>query len=486
MLFNSFEFIFIFLPIVFGGYFLFNHLNKENLAVYWLILSCFIFYGYFNPAYLYLIALSIGVNYFLGWLLTNEKYASWKKAILVIGLIFNLGILGYYKYADFFITNINTVFGSDYSLLYVLLPLGLSFITFQMVGYLVDAYRGETKKYSLKTFTLFVTFFPQLIAGPIIQHNETMPQFEEKKNKRINWDNIAVGSLIFIIGLTKKVAIADTVAIWANDGFANYQTLSFLESWITSLSYTIQLYFDFSGYCDMAIGLSLLFNIKIPINFNSPYKARNIQDFWKRWHMTLNRFLTQYLYIPLGGSRLGETRTYINIFLVFFVSGIWHGAGWTFVIWGVLHGLASIIVRLWSKTKINLPYWLAWFITFQFVNIAWVYFRATSIEQANMILMKMFQPNWSELQTFFSQPIENFTNSATFDYGYFVLNNPKIIVLSIVVLLVFSFVGKNSVQILKTFTFKWRYIVMAQCLLMLVLMTTFFMQKNSVFLYFNF
>ncbi len=422
----------------------------------------------------------------MGRLIIDTSVLKRRKLYLTIGILFNVGLLGYYKYADFFISNVNAVAGTNFHLLHLVLPLGLSFITFQKIGYLVDAYRHETKKYSFSTFALFATFFPQLIAGPIVQHKEIIPQFEEEKNRRINWNNVSMGLFIFFIGLVKKVAIADTVAIWVNDGYLHYQALTFVESWITSLSYTIQLYFDFSGYCDMAIGLGLLFNIKLPINFNSPYKSRNIRDFWKRWHATLGRFLTQYLYIPLGGSRKGEVLTYVNLFLVFFVSGFWHGAGWTFIIWGTLHGLASIVLRLWSKTKITLPYWVSWFITFQFVNIAWVYFRATTVEQANTILLKMFQPNWHEMTTFFTHPMRHFVQSATFDFNLFTLNNPKVAILTIILLLLVAFFAKNSIQWLEQFKLQWRYIFTCQLLLLFVLVTVFYMQRNSVFLYFNF
>lgn len=486
MLFNSFVFIFLFLPIVFCGYFVLNHFKKYKLALNWLVLGSLFFYGYFEPKYLILITLSISINFMFGSLMNRTEFIGKKKLFLSLGILFNVSLLGYYKYADFFITNTNTLFGTDYVLLHLILPLGLSFITFQKIAYLVDTYKGETKHYTFSTFALFATFFPQLIAGPIVHHKEVIPQFEDTNNRRINFDNISKGIFIFLIGLTKKVVIADTVAIWANDGFQNYQSLTFVESWITSLSYTVQLYFDFSGYCDMAIGLALLFNIKLPVNFFSPYKARNIQEFWKKWHMTLNRFLTQYVYFPLGGSRKGTARTYINIFLVFFISGFWHGAGWTFIIWGVLHGLASIILRLWSKTKINLPYWISWFITFQFVNLAWVFFRSTSVEQATTIIQKMFLPNWNELTTFFTHPVRNFTQSAAYKFSFLSFDNPKVIVLSLFVLLFTAFIFRNSIQWIENFKFNWGYIIYTQVLLIIVLVSIFLMQKNSVFLYFNF
>ena len=422
----------------------------------------------------------------LGQILNKLEQKNKKKYYVTFGILFNVSLLGYYKYADFFITNINLVSGTSYPLLHLLLPIGLSFITFQQIAYLVDTYRGETKGYNLPTYALFVTFFPQLIAGPIVQHQEVMSQFADKKKKHMNAENIYKGIFIFLIGLTKKVAIADTVAIWVEDGFQNYQNLTFIESWITSLSYTIQLYFDFSGYCDMAIGLGLLFNIKLPVNFNSPYRSRNIQEFWKRWHMTLNRFLTQYVYFSLGGSRKGAIRTYVNLFIIFLISGFWHGAGWTFIIWGILHGLASIVLRLWSKTNIHLPYWLSWFITFQFINIAWVYFRSASVEQANTIITKMFHPDWHEVSSFFTTPISHFTQTATYQIGPVSFNNPVFITAVIVILLCVAFMTKNSIQWMESFTFKWKYIVYYQALLMIILISVFIMQKNSIFLYFNF
>lgn len=486
MLFNSFIFIFLFLPIVFSGYFLLNHFKKYQLSIYWLALGSLFFYGYFEPKYLILITISISINYIIGSLMNRSEERGKKRILLTIGILFNVSLLGYYKYADFFISNTNTVLGTNFNLLHLILPLGLSFITFQKIAYLVDTYRGETKDYKFSTFVLFATFFPQLIAGPIVHHKEVIPQFEEEKSKRISLDNVSKGIFIFLIGLTKKVVIADTVAIWANDGFQNYHNLTFLESWITSFAYTTQLYFDFSGYCDMAIGLALLFNIKLPTNFHSPYKSRNIQDFWKRWHMTLGRFLTQYIYIPFGGNRKGPTRTYFNLFIVFFISGFWHGAGWTFIIWGTLHGIASILVRLWGKTKIQLPYWISWLLTFQFVNVAWIYFRAATVDQANIMITKMFTPNWAEFKEFLSHPVRHFPQSVTYKIGTLSLDNPKLIVLSLFILLLIAFLTKNSIQRLEEFKYKWFNIIACQLMLILVLISIFYMQKNSIFLYFNF
>ena len=328
-------------------------------------------------------------NYYIGKRLIKLQHTA-TKVLLGAGIFFNLALLGYFKYSDFFIMNFNTMMGSDIGLLYLALPLAISFYTFQQIAYLVDSYRGETKEYDFLTYALFVTFFPQLIAGPIVHHSEMMPQFTKKENKIFNHFNIALGLFIFSMGLFKKVVIADTFAMWATKGFDVAPTLNMIEAWITSLSYTFQLYFDFSGYTDMAIGAALLFNIKLPNNFFSPYKATNIQDFWRRWHITLSRFLKDYIYIPLGGNRKGEIRTYTNLFTTFVLGGIWHGAGWTFVLWGILHGLALILHRAWQKLGFKMYSVFAWFITFNFINIAWVFFRATNFESAIKVLKGMF------------------------------------------------------------------------------------------------
>jgi len=393
LLFNSYEFIFFFLPITFFIYFYLNKKRLTEVSKAFLVFASLFFYSWWNIVYLPLILISLLFNYTLGRELAgntklNKKYSA--KTLLTFGVVFNLALLGYFKYSDFFIINVNRVIGSEISLLHLALPLAISFYTFQQIAYLVDSYRNETKEYDFLNYAVFVTFFPQLIAGPIVHHSEMMPQFAQIKNKVKNYHNIALGLFIFSIGLFKKVAIADSFSVWATKGFDVAQTLNMLEAWVTSLSYTFQLYFDFSGYTDMAIGAALLFNIKLPINFFSPYKATNIQDFWRRWHITLSRFLKDYIYIPLGGNRKGEVRTYTNLFATFVLGGIWHGAGWTFVLWGMLHGLALVIHRMWQKLGFRMHSILAWFITFNFINIAWVFFRATNFESAMKVLNGMF------------------------------------------------------------------------------------------------
>jgi D-alanyl-lipoteichoic acid acyltransferase DltB (MBOAT superfamily) len=369
-------------------------LNKRLIvgAKGFLVFSSLFFYSWWNIVYLPLILSSMLFNYVIGNSLNNseEKIKSFpRKSILIFGIVANLSLLGYFKYADFFIENMNLALDSSMSLLHLALPLAISFFTFQQIAYLVDSYRKETKEYDFLNYALFVTFFPQLIAGPIVHHKEMMPQFASKWNLVKNYKNIALGLFIFSIGLFKKVVIADTFAVWATQGFDVAITLNFFEAWATSLSYTFQLYFDFSGYTDMAIGAALLFNIKLPINFNSPYKALDIQDFWRRWHITLSRFLRDYIYIPLGGNRKGSFRTYSNLMITFLLGGLWHGAGWTVVFWGFLHGIALCIHKVWKYLGFTLPKVIAWFVTFNFVNVAWVFFRAKEWEDAIKVLKGM-------------------------------------------------------------------------------------------------
>lgn len=425
------------------------------------------------------------VNYSIGYVLM--KATRMKRTILTVGILFNIGVLGYFKYADFFIENYNWIFNQNVSLLYLALPLGISFITFQQIAYLVDIYRGEIQKSTFTSYLIFSTFFPQLIAGPIVNHKDVMQDYEDPAKKRINVENVSKGLFIFLIGLVKKVVIADTFALWVSDGFSTYESLTFAEAWFVVLAYTIQLYFDFSGYCDMAIGLALMFNIRIPDNFNSPYKARNISDFWRRWHMTLNRFLTRYVYFPLGGSRKGEIITAFNIVLVFFISGFWHGSGWTFIIWGLLHGVASVIFRLFKKhTNIPMPYVLSWFITFTFIVLARVYFRSESVSQAHHIFGTLFSPDLSSVKQFIAEPSAIFVQAADIFVFETALNTPFILIGGMIITLYIALFMKNSIQMLAEFKFNWRTIWFIQFLAFVLLATLFFIQKNSEFIYFNF
>lgn len=392
MLFNSYIFIFLFLPLSVAGYFLLNHWHRYRLANGFLIGMSLWFYGYFNPSYLWIICGSIVGNFLLSQLL-HRTAGKRKKAVLAVGTIANVAVIFYFKYFNFFLENINALFGQSFVLRNIVLPLGISFFTFQQISYLVDSYRGQTKGYRFDEYALFVSFFPQLIAGPIVLHNEVIPQFRDTARRRLCADNLSRGLYIFALGLFKKVILADTFAKAADFGFGTIVTLTSLEALLVSLSYTFQLYFDFSGYCDMALGIGAMFNIDLPQNFNSPYKATSITDFWARWHMSLTRFLRMYVYFPLGGNRKGKLRTYFNIMVVYLVSGIWHGANWTFILWGVLHGALNCLDRVFRKQWQRLHTVTQWFFTFMAVNMLWVLFRANTISDAIAFYRELFR--WS-------------------------------------------------------------------------------------------
>jgi len=489
MLFSSSEFIFIFLPFTFFVYFYLNKRRLTEASKAFLLLASLFFYSWWNVLYLPIILTSMLFNYVLGLSLVKKEKNNRinKKVLLVFGIVSNFSLLAYFKYADFLIENINVISGLNVPLLDLALPLAISFFTFQQIAYLVDSYRGETKDYDFINYAVFVTFFPQLIAGPIVHHEEMMPQFDKTKNKVVQYRNIASGLFIFSIGLFKKIVIADSFAVWANNGFNHTEMFSFIEAWITSLSYTFQLYYDFSGYTDMAIGAALLFNIKLPINFNSPYKARNIQDFWRRWHITLSRFLRDYIYIPLGGNRKGNFKTYSNLFTTFLLGGIWHGAGWTFIIWGAMHGIAIALHRFWSSFGKSMPYLLGWFLTFNFINVAWVFFRANNFEDALKILSGMlgingFLPGDITILSLIRLPkqIVDFAfvnNQSSFDF--------TLTVFIAIGTLWGTFYMKSSIQELERFkptTFRSLWFIFAM-LVSLLFMNSI---KETEFLYFDF
>lgn len=480
MLFNSIVFIFIFLPVVFTLYFLLNRLKLHRTSKILIVLSSLFFYSWWNVVYLPILLFSIVCNFGIGrMILSNANKA---KLWLITGIVFNVSLLGFFKYFDFFIENVNSIFSSSVPTLNILLPLGISFITFQKIAYLVDAYRNKEYKYSFLDYSFFVTFFPQLIAGPIVYHKDLIPQFQSVSNRLINPRNIAIGISIFSIGLFKKIAIADTLAKWATEGFDHTHVLTFFEAWIVSLSYTLQLYFDFSGYSDMAIGLALLFNIKLPINFNSPYKALNIQDFWRRWHITLSNFLTKYLYVSLGGNRSGISRTYVNIMIIFLVSGLWHGAGWNFVFWGFLHGLASVIYRYWKNFNVSMNKILAWFITFNFINVTWVFFRATSWDDAIKVLKGMAGLNGVVLPSIVTSRF-NFLNQYAGEFFIGSTLEMASCISLIFILLLVIFASKNTGEF--SFNFKPTIINVA-IISVIAVYSILSLNKVSEFLYFNF
>ncbi|WP_432471632.1 MBOAT family O-acyltransferase [Amphritea sp. HPY] len=490
MLFNSYTFVFLFLPIVWAGFLLIGTRGHHRVAVSWLVAASLFFYGWWNPAYLGLILGSMLFNYALGTQLhSSENSSTSRKLLLLSGIAANLGLLGYYKYANFFIDNLNQILSSPIEFGQVLLPLAISFFTFQQIAYLVDAYRGYTREYNFLQYCLFVTFFPQLIAGPIVHHKQMMPQFLSEATYRYNAKKVAQGLTLLTLGLFKKVIIADKLSLYVHQVFNaadNGVALSPLEAWYGALCYTFQLYFDFSGYADMAIGIALLFGITLPFNFNSPYKSLNITDFWRRWHITLSHFLRDYVYIPLGGNRKGEFRRYQNLLLTMLLGGLWHGAGWTFVIWGGMHGLMLAVNHLWQSliNRLQIPRLpsllsnsLSWLLTFTAVVFAWVVFRAENMDSALRVWQAMLGLNpLSDGQGYFYN--ELFRRSST------ITNWISVLILTVLFL-------PNSLQIVglapgaSRFRLKPNYVWI---LLISGLAITVILKMNNVsdFLYFRF
>ncbi|HEV7815067.1 MAG TPA: MBOAT family protein, partial [Janthinobacterium sp.] len=389
MLFNSFTFLLFYLPAVLAAYFWLGR-RRPQWAAAWLVLASLFFYGYWNVVYLPLLLLSISFNYCCGRRLAS---ASRRKVWLAAALGANLGLLAWYKYANFFVDSVNSLGKTGWTDWHIVLPVGISFFTFTQIAFLVDCYRGQVRETRFIHYILFVSYFPHLIAGPILHHKEMMPQFADPANARPSASNFAIGLSIFVVGLAKKVLLADNISPIAAPVFAAGAHPQLLEAWTGTLAYAFQLYFDFSAYSDMAIGLSRLFGVKLPLNFNSPYKAGNISEFWRRWHMSLSRFLRDYLYIALGGNRHGSIERYRNLMLTMLLGGLWHGAGWTFVIWGGLHGIYLVLHHAWwhvsQQSALSRSRWwppAAGALTFLAVMLAWVFFRAPDLASALDVL----------------------------------------------------------------------------------------------------
>lgn len=409
MLFNSPEFLFLFLPLTIIVFFQISGRGYQKIAIVWLVAASFFFYGWWQASYVFLLTSSILFNYFLGFALSriSKTAINQRKLLFGLGILCNLILLFYFKYTNFIVNTVNQVIGTQFHIQTIILPLAISFFTFNQVAYLFDAYRGEAEEDDFWKYCLFVSFFPHLIAGPIVHHKEMMPQINNNFITKFNQQDFAVGLTIFCIGLFKKVVFADSVSNYANPVFEsilNGKSIGFFEAWFGILGYSYQLYFDFSGYSDMAIGSARIFGIKFPMNFHSPYKSVSIGDFWRRWHITLSNFLRDYIYIPLGGNRQGELRRYINLVTTMLLGGLWHGAGWNFVIWGGLHGIYLVIHRIWQLFSKKIqghdlnqrPWWsknLAQLLTFISVMVAWVFFRTHNLAEAFMMLKAMLGAN---------------------------------------------------------------------------------------------
>ncbi|MCQ8179889.1 MBOAT family protein [Methylomonas sp. SURF-1] len=465
MLFNSYTFILAFLPITLGLFFFLGRYAGRRVAISWLVAASLFFYGWWNPAYLGLIIASIFFNYAIGTLLGDERRAlSTRQRIFALAVSANLGVLGYYKYANFFLENLNAALGTGYAHAEIILPLGISFFTFTQIAFLVDAYRGEVREYNFLHYALFVTYFPHLIAGPVLHHREMMPQFGRPSIFRFDSLNFAAGLSYFVLGLFKKVVIADSLAGLGAPIFAaaaKGQQLMHLDAWGGALSYTFQLYFDFSGYSDMAIGLALMMGVRLPLNFNSPYKAVNIIEFWRRWHMTLSRFLRDYLYIALGGNKKGPLRRYANLLITMLLGGLWHGAGWTFIIWGALHGCYLIVNHGWHAVRRSLGHDLASssrlgrlsgnLLTFLAVVVGWVYFRANDVDTAHRILASMLALPQLQLSPFYSAVVQQSALGAWVAVTGVSVSAEAILLAVLSVAVSITFLAPNTQQIMGRF-----------------------------------
>lgn len=492
MLFNSYIFLLCFLPLCLAGYFLLNRFGLKTPALIFLLGMSLWFYGSNTPVYLILIVSSVLVNYGfyrLSTVLTGDKPRRWAR---IFAVAVNLGVLFYFKYYDFFVETVNSVFGSDWTLKHIMLPLGISFFTFQQISFVVDSFNGEVRDCSLLDYACFVTFFPQLIAGPIVTHDELVPQLQDDSKKRFSWENFSRGIYIFTLGLAKKVLIADNLSKAVTMGYSyvaagNWDAMNSTSCLAVMLSYTLQMYFDFSGYSDMAIGLGRMFNIDIPQNFNSPYKAVTILDHWKRWHITLTRFLTKYIYIPLGGSRHGEARTYLNVMIVYLLSGLWHGAGWTYICWGALHGAFCVLTR-WGKAVFDrIPKAVNWLITFAFINLGFIIFRAESLSQAFAVISQIFRFDFGSVDSAICsgfQLTEVMLPLSKLPFiGRFVYWPPMMMVLFLAVSMFIVLVPKNAYE--KMQELRPRPVPMLLTTALLV-WCIFSFGTVSAFLYFNF
>lgn len=489
MLFNSYIFIFLFFPFVLLGYYGLNYIKQYKLALGYITGMSLWFCGYTCLDYLVILLLSILVNFLLTEAMVRVQGGIGRKSLLAAGLLWNIGGLFCFKYFDFFAENINEVFHTDITLLRLVLPLGISFYTFQQLSYVIDSYRGDCEKYSLLEYTAYVTFFPKLIQGPIVYHHELIPQLRKEENRRLNYDNLSKGIYAFALGLAKKVLIADTFSKIVAIGYNNVKDLNTTSAILVMIAYSLQIYFDFSGYCDMAYGMGYCFNIELPINFNSPYKAQSIMEFWDRWHMTLTRFFTKYVYIPLGGNRKGILRTYLNVMIVFLISGLWHGANWTFVLWGVIHGVVDVLERCKPIKCVlaKMPKAIRIVGTFALVTFAWSLFRAESIEQAELLWNRVFEADWGSIYTPITEVFNDMIEvKLLYRLGLdnLIMSYPGLLlIIFMLIVLAACFVMKNTQEKVRDMKFtNWKIFT----IVLLMVWSMISLSEVSQFLYSNF
>lgn len=468
MIFSSYKFIFIFFPIVFSVYGILRKFEKVNLMKIWIVIASLFFYGFGDPRFFPVLFLTAIFNFFISHALQKDGMKKVLRIMLItVGITENLALLFYFKYCNFFLTNLNIVAGTDFTLLKIILPLGISFYTFQLISYLADSYSGDAKGYSFIDYMVFVTFFPQLIVGPVVTHGEIMPQLTKKNLLRIDKEGIMLGILLFSIGCFKKIVIADPLITHASM-YYNGDINGIFRAWSAVLAYTFAYYFDFSGYIDMALGLGRFFNIELPQNFNSPYKARNFADFWRRWNMTVSQFLNENIFKNIFHFGNGIVKLIFATLITFIVSGLWHGAGWHFVAWGIANGIFVCFANIMTLYRKKLPFPAAWTLTFFFSVLVRVLFDSLSTVQAFKIYKIMFTP------VAFGELASQWTS-------YFADNKGIIAMLVLSAVIIFGF--KNSGQIAESFKPKARYAVFSAVLLAV---SVFFMGQVSNFLYFQF
>lgn len=477
MIFSSYQFLLIFFPIVTIVYWVLNHFKYYETAKLWLVAASFYFYAQGSPAFFPFFLGSVVVNYVLGITMCQLQEVTQKgqrKLLLALGVLGNVGLLGYYKYMDFFLENVNAIAGTDFVMKKLALPIGISFFTFQLIAFLVDCYRGQTKKYRITEYLLFITFFPQLIVGPIVHHAEITPQFENPENRKLNQQNIALGIFIFAIGCAKKMLLADPMNNNAAEFYnAISPSITMWESWFYTLEYSISYYFDLSGYTDMAIGLALFYNIHLPQNFNAPWKAQTMQEYWQRQHMTLSRFLGGYVFKNVFRKGCWWRNYYIATMATFLVSGIWHGAGWNFIIWGLMNGVL-VCIGAWQRYhKKYPPYLVGAGITFFCIILTRVIFVAQDMTDTMMVYRSMF-----DFQGLFAMGFQNFWNQ----FSTFVMHHQKLGLL-VVISLGICWFAPTTREMAERFKPDWKHFVFAGALLAICLTK---MNQVVQFLYFQF
>ncbi len=465
MLFNSYIFVLLFFPITVVVYHLLNSRNRHTAAKVFLLAMSLWFYCYDDPAGVIVLLLSIVINYIIAALAFFEAPGKKalspfvKKAFLVLGLVLNIGSLLYFKYTGFFSDILNDLFKTSFSLEAVIVPLGVSYFTFSQISFLVDSFRNPQSGCSFLDYSLFTAFFPKISVGPIAFAREMIPQFNDNLRKKASYENMSRGLFMFVAGLSKKVLLADNLSVISDWGYQHIPQLDSPVCLLVIVSYTMQIYFDFSGYCDMASGICLMLNFELPVNFDSPYRSRSINEFWKKWHITLTRFFRQYVYFPLGGNRKGKVRTYINIFLIFLISGFWHGANYTFILWGTIHGIGMCLSKAFGKYTEKLPGAIRFIFTFIYINLTWVFFRASTVREASEMFRTLFSFRLNTLDMTTNFTVSVMPAEAKLLQWLLSLNHPDltklsgyiVVILIVVLAAIISVVFKNPAEMVRNF-----------------------------------